>query len=222
MDRTREFYGRWTRLYDLLAAVPGLRSWRERAVAALALDAGDTVVEMGAGTGANVGHLRERVRPGGRVVGIDLTRAMLRRAREHADRTGPEVSYLQGDATEPPVREADAVLGTFVAGIFPEAGAVVERWCDLVGPGGRVALLNFQRSDRALAAPLNLAFEGFVRLSAPGGRLSRTSQAAAFEDRVGAAREALTRRTVDRRFESFAGGYLGVLSGRVARRRVQR
>jgi hypothetical protein len=78
-----------------------------------------------------------------------------------------------------------------------------------------VALLNFQRSDRALATPLNLAFEGFVRLSAPGGRLSRASQAAAFEARVGTARETLVGRTDDRRFETFAGGYLGLLSGRV-------
>lgn len=212
---TRRFYGRWAGLYDRVAALPGVTSWRERAVDALALDAGDTVVEMGCGTGGNVPYLRERVEPGGRVVGVDLTRTMIERARTHTDRTGPIVSYLQGDATRPPLVRADAVLATFVVGIFPDPAEVVADWCDLVGPDGRIALLNFQRSGRLIASPLNLAFEGFVRLSAPGSRLSRSSRAEAFEKRVRAAREALTERTADRHFETFAGGYLGVLSGRV-------
>jgi len=212
---SRAFYGRWARVYDAVAAVPGVDSWRRRAVAALDLSPGATAIEMGCGTGANVPHLRERVGAAGRVVGVDVTREMLGRAREHGGRTGAGVHYLQGDAARPPVTGADAVLATFVVGVFPDPRAVVERWCDLVGSGGRVALLNFQRSDRALAAPLNLAFEGFVRLSAPGGRLSRSSQAAAFDQRVATAREALRERTDDPRFETFAGGYVGLLAGRV-------
>jgi ubiquinone/menaquinone biosynthesis C-methylase UbiE len=140
---------------------------------------------------------------------------MLERARERPARTGESVHYVQADAARPPVREADAVLATFVAGIFEDPAAAVDTWCDSVVPGGRVALLNFQRSPSALAVPLNLAFEGFVRLSAPGTRLSRQSHASAFEGRVAAARERLTERTVDRRYETFAGGYLGLLSGRV-------
>jgi ubiquinone/menaquinone biosynthesis C-methylase UbiE len=222
MDPTRRFYGRWAHLYDLLARAPGVRSWRVRAADALALSPGDTVVEMGCGTGANVPHLRERVAPGGRVVGVDLTRGMLARAAaadrgdsDAAPASGVAVGYVQGDARRPPVARADALLAAFVVGIFEDPAAAVDRWCDLVGPGGRVALLNFQRSTHPLAAPLNLAFEGFVRLSAPGGRLSRGSQSGRFERRVRAAREALVDRTVDRAFEPFAGGYLGVLSGRV-------
>ena len=215
MGDSRQFYGRWARVYDLIAAAPGVRSWRERAASALDLDPGDTVVEMGCGTGANVPYLREGVEPGGHVVGVDVSRGMLQRARDHDDRRGAGVHYIQGDATRPPVSGVDAVLGTFVVGIFSDPAGAVDRWCDLVGPGGWVALLNFQRSDRALARPLNLAFEGFVRLSAPGGRLTRSSQAAAFESRVATARQALEDRTDSRRFETFAGGYVGLLSGRV-------
>ena len=213
---SRAFYGRWAGVYDNLAAAPGVKSWRERAVAGLGLAPDDTVVEMGCGTGANVPHLRECVGNGGEIVGVDVTRRMLRRARNHGDRTGTGIHYLQADASRPPVSTADAVLATFVVGVFGDPAAVVRQWCDLVGTGGRVALLNFQRSDRSLAAPLNLAFEAFVRFSAPGGRLSRSSQAAAFERRVGAARDALRERTGGTRFETFAGGYVGLLSGRVA------
>ena len=209
------FYARWAAVYDRVSRLPLVRSWRAAAADALALDSGDTVVEMGCGTGANVPELRERVGPDGRVVGLDLTRAMLERAVDHPERTGDGVHYVQGDATRPPVRNVDAVLATFVAGVFPDPAAAVDAWCDCVGPGGRVALLNFQRADSALAAPLNLVFEGFVRLSSPGARLSARSQADAFERRVAAARDRLTRRTVDRRYETFAGGYLGLVSGRV-------
>jgi len=212
----QSFYGRWARVYDWLASAPGVASWRDRTADALALAPGDTVVEMGCGTGANVPHLRERVEPSGRIVGIDVTREMLDRARERPARTGETVHYVQADAARPPVRAADAVLATFVAGIFEDPASAVDAWCDSVGPGGRVALLNFQRSPSALAAPLNLAFEGFVRLSAPGTRLSRQSHVSAFERRVRAARERLTERTVARRYETMAGGFVGLLSGTVA------
>ena len=215
MTDAQSFYGRWARVYDWVASAPGVASWRDRTADSLALAPGDTVVEMGCGTGANVPALRERVGQSGRIVGIDVTRAMLERARDRSARTGDTVHYVQADAARPPVREADAVLATFVAGIFEDPAAAVDAWCDSVAPGDRVALLNFQRSPSALAAPLNLAFEGFVRLSAPGTRLSRQSHASAFERRVRAARERLTARTVDRRYETFAGGYLGLLSGTV-------
>ncbi|MBX0293351.1 class I SAM-dependent methyltransferase [Haloarcula nitratireducens] len=215
MSDTREFYGRWADLYDRLASLPFAESWRERAADSLALSPGDTVVEMGCGTGANVPVLRRRVGPEGRVVGLDLTREMIERARGRPDRAGDGVHYLLGDATRPPVRGADAVLATFVAGIFADPAAAVDAWCDSVRPGGRVALLNFQRSENPLAAPLDVAFEGFVRLSAPGARLSRQSHAGAFERRVAAARDRLTERTVDRRYETFGGGFLGLVSGRV-------
>jgi ubiquinone/menaquinone biosynthesis C-methylase UbiE len=211
----QRYYGRWATLYDRMADLPGLRSWRARTAAMLACSPGDTVVEMGCGTGANVPHLREQVGRDGRVVGIDLTDGMLAQARAHGDRVGPTVDYVQADATRPPVTDADAILATFVVGMFEDPASVVDRWCDLVGPGGRIVLLNFQRSDHPLAAPLNLAFEGFVRLSSPGGRLTRSSQAAAFERRVQEAREALVARTRERRFETFAGGYLGALAGTV-------
>ena len=211
----RAFYERWATVYDRVARLPGLRSWRAGAVDALDLSPGDTVVEMGCGTGANVPELREGVGPGGRVVGLDVTAGMLRVARRHADRTGPSIDYLRADAARPPVRDVDAVLGAFVAGLFPDPAAAVDAWCDCVVPGGRVALLNFQRPDSALSAPLDPAFEGLVRLSAPGARLSRGSHADAFEERVAGARRRLTERTVARRYETFGGGYLGLVSGQL-------
>jgi len=218
---TRSFYSRWARLYDLLATAPVVRPWREQAVGALALESGDTVVEMGCGTGANVPHLREQVGPNGQVVGLDLTHGVLHRARERTETAGwDNTAILQADATRPPLavdthEGIDGLLATFVVGMLSDPAAAVHTWCDLVEPGGRVALLNFQRSTRPLAWPLNLAFEVFVWLSSPGVGVPAEPPSSTLTARVDAAREALTERTVDRRYETLAGGYLGLLSGEV-------
>ena len=210
---TQAFYGRWARFYDWLATAPGVRSWRARAADALDLETGDTVVEMGCGTGANFPNLRERVGPEGRVVGVDLTRGMLRRARERVDRAGwANVDLVRADARRPPVEgPVDAVLATFVVGMFADPRPAVRSWVDLLAPGGRIALLNAGRSDRRLARPLNLAFRLFVRLAAPGeGRLSPVRS---LERRVAAARDEVAGGCADSGFETFGLGYLRLAWG---------
>jgi ubiquinone/menaquinone biosynthesis C-methylase UbiE len=211
------FYTRWAGVYDLLAsAAPGIGAVRQRSVDGLALDPGETVVEMGCGTGANLPYLRAAVGSRGRVVGVDLARGALDRARSRVDRAGWEnVGIVRGDATHPPLEDADALLATFVVGMFEDPGSVIDRWCDLLGPGGRVALLNARRSDHPLAFPLNAAFRGFVRLGAPGNRLARGSPARDLERSIGAAQETLRARCGAFHRASLAGGYLTLASGRV-------
>jgi len=211
------FYTRWAGPYDLLAsAAPGIGRVRKRSVDALALDPGDTVVEMGCGTGANLPYLRNAVGSDGSVIGIDLASGALDRARSRDDRAGwGSVTLVRGDATRPPLRRADALLATFVVGMFDDPETVVDRWCDLLGPGGRIALLNARRSDHPALAPLNLLFRGFVRLSAPGNRLATRSPARNLERSIATAQGALRARCDEFRREALAGGYLTLASGRV-------
>lgn len=220
MTGIRAFYGRWAALYDRIATFPGVGRWRARAADALNLSPGDTVVEMGCGSGANLPHLRERVAPGGMVVGIDLTRPLIKHAR---GRAAGNAHLVCGDATRPPVCEADAVLGTFVTGMFADPATVVDRWCDLVGQGGRIALLDMTGSDWAAGRPLNPAFRAFTVLSAPSGTareamaaLTASEAGTRLDERVGAARGVLAERTVERRYEEFGLGFVGLMRGRVA------
>lgn len=216
MTDARSFYGRWAGPYDWLSRAPVVDRWRRRAVDALALQPGETAVEMGCGTGANLPHLRRAVAPDGRVCGVDLTREMVARARKRALRAEwPTVAVARGDATRPPVDGVDAVLATFVAGLFERPGVVVRRWCDALAPGGRIALLHFRRSETPWAAPLNAAYEGFVRLSAPGQRFARRSVARDHDERVDRAHAALEARTDDYAATALAGGYVRLASGRV-------
>lgn len=214
----RGFYGRYAALYDRIATFPGVDRWRAATADALDLSPGDTVVEFGCGTGANLPHLRERVGPDGTVVGVDFTRPLLAVARERA----PNAHLVCGDVTALPVGEVDAALASFVCGMVAEPGTVVDDWCDCVRPGGRVALTDAATSPHPVGRLLNPAFSAFARGTAPaesGADAARRALSGESEtlldERVAAAREALVARTEARRFERFGLGFVGLLSGQV-------
>jgi ubiquinone/menaquinone biosynthesis C-methylase UbiE len=215
-ELSTSFYDRWASLYDGVATASGVASWRERTTDSLALSPGDTVVEMGCGTGANFPALRERVGPEGRVVGVDLVPGMLGEAHRRIERNDwDNVSVLRGDATQPPVDRADAAVATFLTGMLPDPAAAVREWIRIVEPGGRLALLNATRTDRPFARPLNLGFRLFVRAGAPGARLSTESAVERLEARWRDASEALLEGTVDHDEERLGLGFVRLVSGRV-------
>src|SRR3989304_5196927 len=63
-----------------------LERYRREAVEVLDVDPGATVLEIGCGTGLNFGYIEERIGPGGRLIALDYTPAML----EQAARRGNE------------------------------------------------------------------------------------------------------------------------------------
>ncbi len=216
----QQFYGRWARFYDLLAsATPGLSQLRDRVADRLGLEPGDTVVEMGCGTGANFPHLRERVGPEGTVVGVDFTRGMLEQARDRVEREGWEnVHLVQADAaTFEPREDADAVLATFVVGMLDDPYSTVGYWSDWVRPGGHVALLDAGQSTHPYSWPVNQAFRGLVVASTPGGGLDfERPPWSVLDERVSEARRVLSERAVDVRDSEHAMGFVRITGGRLA------
>lgn len=219
MTSVPAFYGRRAALYDRIATAPRIGRWR-RIAAERVVNTGETVVEMGCGTGANLPYLREQVGAEGRVLGVDITRPLLERARDRVADYG-NVAVVQGDATTPPVGSADAILATFVCGLFSDPATVVDQWCDLVGPGGRIGLLDATASETTVGRPLNPAFRAFVAAGSPNGGFGDVLRApfgdvdASLSHRVDASRDALTARSVDRRYETFGLGFVGLLTGTV-------
>lgn len=219
--RIEAFYGRWAGVYDVVATTIAPTAWRVRAVDALDLSRGDTVVELGCGTGANLPLLRERVGPNGRVVGVDLTPPMVQRARQRVEQAGwDNVTLLWGDASRPPVTEANAVLGSFVVGLLSDPAGAVEAWCTLATD--RVVLLDGASSSSHLIGRLcNPLFGAFVAAGAPadslGQRLRQIVAPADARQRLDTAvrrsRTALFEHTTDYRSETFALGFLGLVSG---------
>jgi ubiquinone/menaquinone biosynthesis C-methylase UbiE len=215
----QEFYTRYASIYDLVARrTPGVRQLRRAAVDALDPDRGDVVVEVGCGTGANLPYLRERVGSAGVVVGIDVASGPLSIAHDRIERAGWEnVHVVRGDAARPPVAEADAVLATFLSGMLVDPAGAVGTWADLVGAGGRLALVDLGRTTRPLARPLNVPFRAIVRLSAPPGSGDRrdASPTRVLDRRLLAAHRALDRVCEGVRRETRALGFARVAGGRV-------
>ncbi|WP_247728337.1 class I SAM-dependent methyltransferase [Halovivax limisalsi] len=191
----RSFYDRWARLYDVISrSTPGIGGVRERVADACRLEAGETVVELGCGTGANLPYLQSAVGERGTVVGIDVARGVLDRA-ERVVGQRETVHLVRGDATRPPVPDGsvDAVVATFVVGMLSDPAAAVDRWCDLVRPGGRVVLANAASSERWYAPAVNPFFDAIVRLSTPPTAQLRyeTDQRARLDRRVRQAHDRL-------------------------------
>jgi SAM-dependent methyltransferase len=213
----QSFYGRWAGLYDAVAKwFPRIRAVRRRAADACRLEPGDTVVEMGCGTGANLAYLREAVGPTGTVVGVDLTRPMLERARRRYS-SFENVHLVHGDATELPVDgPVDAVLGTFVSGMFADPARVVHGWCDLV-EDGHVVLVDAAPSKRASAKPLNAAFRAVTVLSTPPTFQFRYDEdvTGTLDRRVNAAHGALRERSSALASGEHLLGFVRLTGGRI-------
>lgn len=170
MQPAQGFYGRWAGVYDALShRTPGIRTLRARAVDTLDLRPGDTVVDIGCGSGANVPHLRRAVGPSGTIIGVDFTGPILERARRNHARTDePHISFVRGDVTDLPLREpVDAIYGSFLAGMLPHPVTAVDHWTDHLRPGGRIALLDAALGDARVAWPLNQAVKAMVFASSP-------------------------------------------------------
>ena len=219
IGQTQRFYTRWARLYDLLAVhTPGIGSLRRAAVDRLDLQPGETVVEMGCGTGANLPLLRDRVGSEGRVLGVDVSPGVLRVAADRIDRAGwQNVGVLRGDATRPPLGdgEVDAVFASLVAGMLAEPAAVVDDWAALVGSGGRLGLFDLARSSNRRARQLNGLFRLFVTTANPRSVRQSTAPLATLDRRVVAAHRQLHERCSDAATERRALGFARLSGGTV-------
>ncbi len=133
-------YARLTPLYDVVFGAT-LQEGRRRAMAHLNPSPGESVLEVGVGTGV---HLRQY--PAScRVTAIDLSMAMLERARGRIDGAQhPAMSFAQMDATRLAFADAsfDAVYAPHVVNVVPDPLAMGRELVRVCRPGGRVVLLN--------------------------------------------------------------------------------
>jgi arsenite methyltransferase len=116
------------------------------------LYAGDAVLDIGCGAGVDSLVAAQLVGPGGRVVGLDVTPAMLERARANQARLGwPQVGFQEGDAEALPFRNAefDVVISNGVFNLTLNKAKALEETYRVLKPGGRLML-----ADMVLVAAL--------------------------------------------------------------------
>ena len=150
-DEVRRLYDRIAPGYDALVAtyqLLGARRLGTRAIELLDLRPGDTVVDLGCGTGANLDGLARAVGSTGRVVGVDLSSGMLDQARgRRAAREDGPVELVQADLrrfTLP--ADTRGVLSTFALEMVPEHDEVVARTIHILArSGGHLAVSGLRR-----------------------------------------------------------------------------
>jgi arsenite methyltransferase len=108
-----------------------------------ALTLGERVVDVGSGAGLDSLIAARMVAPTGQVVGIDMTPAMLEKARRAAeDMRVPGVEFRQGKAEALPVADgwADVVISNGVLNLIPDKLTALKEMARVLKPGGRLQI----------------------------------------------------------------------------------
>ncbi len=220
MTTAQAFYTRWAWLYDIISAkTPGVGLIRRAAIDHLGVAPGDTVVEMGCGTGANLPYLREQVGTDGTVVGIDFSPGVLALAADRIDRHGWEnVHLIRADATQPPLSpvedgsQVDVIFSSFVSGMVDDPASMVDRWAAIVGEGGTVGLLDLARSSSIGGTFINPLFSAVVRATSPPAAARDSAAIDRLDQRVAAAHARLHTKTQTPRYKTRACGFIRISS----------
>ncbi len=155
-EPVRELYRRIAARYDLLAHLYYLvgfrgRAYRKMAVRDLNLVRGDTVIDIGCGTGLCFSYLQEKVGPEGRIIGVDLSGDMLEKAWERVQKRGwSNVELVECDAAEFDFPGGVAgVISVFSLRSIERYEALMRKAALTLTPGGRFVVLDLRLPDRS-------------------------------------------------------------------------
>ncbi|MCB9306623.1 MAG: arsenite methyltransferase [Lewinellaceae bacterium] len=104
---------------------------------------GDTVLDLGSGAGNDCFVARAETGPEGKVIGVDFTPAMIRKARLNAEKRGfNNVEFREGDIEDLPLNDAsvDVVVSNCVLNLVPDKKKVFAEIARALHPGGHFSI----------------------------------------------------------------------------------
>jgi phosphatidylethanolamine/phosphatidyl-N-methylethanolamine N-methyltransferase len=160
-DAVAKAYARWAPIYDFVFGAVFERG-RKASVAA-AERIGGRILEVGVGTGISLSEYRWTTR----VVGVDLSMPMLRKAKVRVREHG--LSNVDGlavmDAQHLAFEEAsfDVVVAQYVITAVPDPEATLDEFARVLRPGGEIVLVNHLGAEAGLRSAFERAFAPLAR-----------------------------------------------------------
>lgn len=150
---------------------PMVAARRQKALALLELDAGESVLDIGNGPGFLTDEIAAAVGPSGRVTGIDRSPNMLALARSRCA-PRPQVTFQEADAVEIPFPAGtfDAAIAVQVYEYVPDMAAALRELYRVLRPGGRAVIVDtdwaslvWEAEDRARAERIFHAWDEHLK-----------------------------------------------------------
>lgn len=187
-DAVQEMFSRIAWRYDCANDVLSLgmhRLWPGKVVAAAAVPAGGTVVDLCTGTGELAFAAASALGPDGKVFGLDFTSSMLelakRKQQQRSSKRAAPIEFLIGDAQSVPLPDAvaDAVLIGFGIRNVDEPFSCLCEMRRLLKVGGRAVVLEFGQPKFPVFAQVYQAYCKFL-MPAIGGLITGNREAYAY------------------------------------------
>jgi phosphatidylethanolamine/phosphatidyl-N-methylethanolamine N-methyltransferase len=149
-------YDRWAPVYDLVFGAVFERG--RRAAIEAAERVGGRILEVGVGTGISLPDYA----PANRLVGIDLSEPMLRKAQERVDELGlknvEQLAVMDAENLSFPENSFDVVVAQYVISTVPNPEAVLDEIARVVKPGGEIIILSRIGAEAGLRRTLEQWF----------------------------------------------------------------
>lgn len=151
-EEAKQVYDRFSKFYDYTLGLLG-RKYSKTALEHLSVVEGETVLEIGSGTGECLKWIARLVGPAGKVCGIDISAAMIEKTKKRLEKDGlaNRAELCCGDATCLPFGEStfDAVFMSFTLEVFdtPEIPKVLTQIKKVLKPDGRLGIIDMSKED---------------------------------------------------------------------------
>lgn len=161
IDTVARAYARWAPIYDFVFGAV-FDAGRKASIAA-AESIGGRILDVGIGTGISLLDYA----PAHRIVGVDYSEPMLRKAHERVAEHGlsnvEALAVMDAERMALPDRSFDVVVAQFVITAVPKPEATLNEFARVVRPGGEIVLVNHIGAEEGARRVFELCFAPIAR-----------------------------------------------------------